>query len=94
MHHRHNSYKQTICKMVTNYNLQNGNLLTMALHTQELESGAIVIGRGLMVVRDTERNENGKYVAKADGSRTLDFSAKMTSFEDVSDNQELCSRFN
>ena len=80
--------------MVTNYNLQNGNLLTMTLHTQELESGATVIGRGLMVVRDTERNENGKYVAKADGSRTMDFSQKMTSFEDVSDNQELCSRFN
>ncbi len=79
--------------MLINYNLQNGNLLTMTLKKQELESGATVIGRGLMVVRATERNEHGKYVAQADGSKTLDFSQKMSSFEDVSDIHELCSKF-
>ncbi len=76
-----------------NYNLQNDNLLTMIFHTQELESGATVIGRGLMVMRATERNEYGKYVPLVDGSKTLDFSQKMSSFEDVRDIHELCSKF-
>ena len=65
----------------------------MIFHTQELESGATVIGRGLMVMRATERNEYGKYVPLVDGSKTLDFSQKMSSFEDVSDIHELCSKF-
>ena len=65
----------------------------MIFHTQDLESGATVIGRGLIVMRATEKNEYGKWVPLVDGSKTLEFSQKTSSFEDVSDIHELFSKF-
>ena len=52
-----------------------------------------VIARGLIIQRDSEKNAEGRYVAKADGSKCLMFSEKLTSFQNVSDNEGLCSRF-
>ena len=76
-----------------NYKLQHDNLLTMIFHTQDLESGSTVIGRGLMVARATEKNVHGKWAPAVDGSKTLEFSQKTSSFEDVSDIHELFSKF-
>jgi hypothetical protein len=66
---------------------------TSGLHTQELRAGQVVIARGLQVSREQEKNASGRYVPTESQSRTVSFSEKLTSFQDVSDIQSLCDRF-
>jgi hypothetical protein len=61
-------------------------------YAEELRPGQIVVARGLLVTRETEKNDKGKYVPTESGSRIVSFSEKLTSFQDVTEIQSLCDR--